>query len=638
MSVDRGALKRHALGIDFGTSYTIAVARWPDGHTRAILVDGSPLLPSAVYLEPDGTLIAGRDAVHSARLDPGRYEPAPKRRIADNQTPLGQPVVDLVAAVLDRIAEEWVRIVGAAPADVTLTCPAGWDADRRQLLADAAGRAGFADARLVAEPIAAATYYTEILGHELPVGSAVLVHDFGAGTLDVSLVARTPAGLEVLAADSRDDIGGLDVDALIVEHLRTRNPALNRLTEPTTVPERRARRQLWDDVRVAKERLSRSQAADLVVPLLDLEEHLTRAELETAAGPLLDEAVQVTKRLLRSADRQIAGVFLVGGVSRMPLLTTLLQRALDEVPVTIEQPELAVADGAILAATLLAPDDPAAAQTSTVPQPAAADTAVVPQPAGETAVVSQPAAAETAVVPQPAAAETAVVPQPAAAETAVVHRPTAADTAVVHRPGNPDLERVRAESRTSPAPAGASAGPFEAAGLNSVPSAPDDGARSAMPPPVDPWPHAESRLPDPDETVADDGTWRPANVPAAARKPPPSPPAGASPMDETVVTYRKLTSPRSQGKSRTGRAPKSQPAAGARKGAPPLAVARPAPAPKPRRRPGGFLRFLEILLSIIVLVAVPLAAMVLAYSYGTGEPFRDAALELARNLRDLIRP
>jgi actin-like ATPase involved in cell morphogenesis len=605
MSVDRGALKRYALGIDFGTSYTIAVARWPDGHTRAILVDGSPLLPSAVYLEPDGTLIAGRDAVHSARLDPARYEPAPKRRIADNQTPLGLPVVDLITAVLDRIAEEWRRIAGAAPADVTLTCPAGWDADRRQLLADAAGRAGFGDARLVAEPIAAATYYTEILGHELPVGSAVLVHDFGAGTLDVSLVARSSAGLEVLAADSRDDIGGLDVDALIVEHLRTRNPALNRLTEPTTVPERRARRQLWDDVRVAKERLSRSQAADLVVPLLDLEEHLTRAELETVAGPLLDEAVQVTNRLLRSADRQLSGVFLVGGASRMPLLTTLLQRALGEVPVTIEQPELAVAEGAILAATPLAPDDPAAAQTATAPQPAAVETAVVPQ---------------------------------AAAETAVAHRPTAADTAVVRRSENPDLERVPAESRTSPAPAGASAGPFEAAGLNSIPSAPDDGTRPAMPPPVDPWPHAESRLPDPDETVADDGTWRPANVPAAARKPPPSPPAGASALDETVVTYRKLTSPRSQRKSRSGRAPTSQPAAGAGKGSPPRAAARPGPAPKPKRRPGGFLRFLEILLSIIVLVAVPLAAMVLAYSYGTGEPFRDAALELARNLRDLIRP
>jgi hypothetical protein len=397
---------------------------------------------------------------------------------------------------------------------------------------------------------------------------------------------------------------------------------------------------------VAKERLSRSQAADLVVPLLDLEEHLTRAELETVAGPLLDRAVQVTERLLQSADQQLSGVFLVGGASRMPLLTTLLQQALGEVPVTIEQPELAMAEGGIVAVV----PQPDAAETAVVAEPGAAKTAVVAEPGAAAAVVPQPGAAETAVVAEPGAAEaavavpgaaeTAVVAKPGVAETAVVPQAAAAETVVVRRSHNPDSERVPAESRTSPAPAGAAAGPFGAAGLNGIPSAPADGAGPAMPPPVDPWPHAESRLPDPDETVADDGTWRPANVPAAARKPPPSPPdlrppAGAPALDETVVTYRQLTSPRSKRKSR---ASASQQPADTRKGSPPRAAARPAPARQPQRRPGGFLRFLEILLSIIVLVAIPLAAMVLAYSYGTGEPFRDAALELARDLRDLIRP
>ena len=48
------------------------------------------------------------------------------------------------------------------------------------------------------------------------------------------------------------------------------------------------KRQLWDDVRVAKERLSRSQSADLMVPLLDLDVHLTRDELERLAQPVLD--------------------------------------------------------------------------------------------------------------------------------------------------------------------------------------------------------------------------------------------------------------------------------------------------------------------------------------------------------------
>src|SRR3954464_7311736 len=356
MSIDQGRPPRHALGVDFGTSNTVAVARWPDGRARPLLVDGSPLMPSAVYAEPDGTLVVGRDAVHSARLDPARFEPNPKRRIDDGLVLLGDralPPVELIAAGLARVVEEWHPAAGPVSPEVTLTCPATWGATRRTLLAEAATRAGLAGARLVAEPVAAATYFADVLGRDVPIGSVVVVHDFGAGTFDASVVARTAEGFEVLAVDGRDDIGGLDVDAAIVEHLRTDDPEWRRLTEPETVTDRRAQRQLWDDVRIAKERLSRTQSADLVIPLLNREVHLTRDELEKLARPVLDQTVQVTRRLLRWADLpegRLAGVFLVGGASRIPLVATLLHRELGEAPVVIEQPELVVAHGIILAA------------------------------------------------------------------------------------------------------------------------------------------------------------------------------------------------------------------------------------------------------------------------------------------------
>ena len=364
MSIDRGGPKRHALGVDFGTSNTVAVARWPDGRARPILVDGSPLLPSAVYAEPDGTLIAGRDAVHSARLEPARFEPNPKRRVDDDLVLLGErevPVVDLIAAVLARVAEEWHRAVGPVRPDVTLTCPATWGAARRTVLAEAAAQAGLEDARLVAEPVAAATYFAEVLGRDVPIGSVVVVHDFGAGTFDASVVARTSSGFEVMAVDGRDDVGGLDIDAAIVEHLR--GDDWRGLLEPATVEERRARRQLWDDVRIAKERLSRAQAADFVVPLIDTEVHLTRDELEQLARPVLEDTVRITRGLIDWAalpEGRLAGVFLVGGASRIPLLATLLHRELDEAPVVIEQPELAVAEGSVLADAALLASSPAA--------------------------------------------------------------------------------------------------------------------------------------------------------------------------------------------------------------------------------------------------------------------------------------
>ncbi|MEV6843315.1 Hsp70 family protein [Actinoplanes sp. NPDC051411] len=585
MSIDRHGPqppKRHALGVDFGTSNTVAVARWPDGRARPILVDGSPLLPSAVYAEPSGALAVGRDAVHSARLEPARFEPNPKRRIDDGLVLLGEneiPVVDLIAAVLARVAEEWHRAVGPVRPDVTLTCPATWGAARRTLLAEAAAMASLEGARLVAEPVAAATYFAEVLGRDVPIGSVVVVHDFGAGTFDASVVARTAEGFEVMAVDGRDDIGGLDVDAAIVEHLRT--PEWQRLMEPSTVEERRAQRQLWDDVRIAKERLSRAQAADFVVPLLDVEAHLTRDELERVARPVLDQTVQVTKGLLNWADLppgRLAGVFLVGGASRIPLVATLLHRALGEAPVVIEQPELVVAEGSILAdAALLAAGPSAPGPTAELKLVSSGRADGPPSRRAEgppdNGVDGSPAT--TARGPQNGRTATATAPAP------------------VHLPGTTGLQ-----------------------------------------PPVDPWPNADHGwVPDPDATVP---TPRDFGAPAAPPGVPPKAQAAAPrPMSPAASPTRPVSpSPQATGKAAAPvRKPQKSPPA--QKTVKQPRPARPKPS-KPPRRPGRFVRFLQILLSIIMMIAVPLVALLLAYGWGNGEPIKDDAVDLVKEIADLL--
>jgi len=65
------------LAIDFGTSNTVAALLIEGQAPRAVTFDASPLLPSAVYLGPDGQLTVGRDAQRLARLDPTRFEPNP---------------------------------------------------------------------------------------------------------------------------------------------------------------------------------------------------------------------------------------------------------------------------------------------------------------------------------------------------------------------------------------------------------------------------------------------------------------------------------------------------------------------------------------------------------------------------------
>ncbi|GIJ52291.1 hypothetical protein Val02_91770 [Virgisporangium aliadipatigenens] len=346
------------LGIDFGTSNTAAVLAYPDGQIRSLLFDGSPSLPSAVCRDPSGALLVGRDAVYAARANPESYEPNPKRRIDEYAVLLGDaevPVADLIAAVLGRVVTEAHRVAGGAPLAVTITYPAAWAQTRRAILVAAAERAGLRGPVLVPEPIAAATSFVEIVGAAVPPGQSVVVYDLGAGTFDATVVRRGPNGFEVLAAEGLAQGGGLDVDAAIVGYLGAVHGANHpdvwaRLTRPATPADRRAHRLLWDDVRSAKEMLSRTTSTVINVPLTDEDVLLARTQLEQLARPLLENTIAATRAALAAArvtPNDVAGVFLVGGGSRIPLVATMLHQSLGRPPTVVESPELVVAQGSV---------------------------------------------------------------------------------------------------------------------------------------------------------------------------------------------------------------------------------------------------------------------------------------------------
>ncbi|HEY3503599.1 MAG TPA: Hsp70 family protein [Actinocatenispora sp.] len=346
------------LSIDYGTSNTVAVLRGPDGRTAPLLFDGAPLLPSAVYLGADGQLATGRDAARSARLDPSRYEPHPKRRIDDGEVLLADravPVAELAAATLRRVAAEARRVAGAPIGSLTMTCPVAWGPTRRAMLSDAAARAGLPAPTLVPEPVAAATYFVSALGHQVPPGRSVVVYDLGGGTFDACVVRRTAGGFEPLAYLGLDDVGGVDLDGLVLAQVgravsATAPDTWRRLSQPTDQADRRAFRTLWDDARAAKEALSRQPTVNLFVPLVERDVHVSREDFERDARPALDRTVETTMATIRAARVQpadVAGIFLVGGSTRVPMVATLLHQASGRAPAVLEQPEIVVAEGGL---------------------------------------------------------------------------------------------------------------------------------------------------------------------------------------------------------------------------------------------------------------------------------------------------
>ncbi|MEV0732137.1 Hsp70 family protein [Polymorphospora sp. NPDC050346] len=346
------------LGVDFGTSNTVAMVRGPDGRARPLLFDGSPLQPSCVYLDPEGRMLVGRDAERSARIDPSRYEPNPKRRVDDGVVLLGDqelPLPQVIAAVLRRIAAEAQRQLGGSCDELRMTHPAQWGERRRAVLVDSARAAGLPAPRLIAEPVAAASYYTAVLGTAVPVGRALGIYDLGGGTFDATVVRRSPAGFEVLAEQGLGELGGLDFDQALVEHLgrgysTDHTMMWNSVISPGDTGQRRQRTLLYDDVRGAKEMLSRTTSADIHLPALDISAHVTREEFEALIRPALMRTVTclaqtITAARLRPAD--LVGIFLVGGSSRIPLAAHLIHSELGLPPTTLEQPETVVAEGAL---------------------------------------------------------------------------------------------------------------------------------------------------------------------------------------------------------------------------------------------------------------------------------------------------
>ncbi|GAA0266572.1 Hsp70 family protein [Cryptosporangium japonicum] len=324
------------LAVDYGTSNTVALLRWPDQRIRPLLFDGSPLLPSAVYLEPGGTVRAGREAVRASRVRPACFEPHPKRRIDEGTLLLGEreiSIADAIAATLGVVRDEAVRTAGAPPASVVLTFPAAWGAVRRAVLVDAAARAGLPAPTLVGEPVAAAAYYVEAHGGRIADGQSIVVYDLGAGTFDVSVVS---SGFKTLTYAGLDDLGGVDLDALVVE-------AIGETFDPGS----RAFRQLWDDARAAKESLSRRSSAEVLIPSADRDVQVTRDQFEAAARPLLERSVDVTAAAIDAAPGPVAGLFLVGGSTRVPLVATLLHQRLGIAPTVLDHPEIVVAEGAL---------------------------------------------------------------------------------------------------------------------------------------------------------------------------------------------------------------------------------------------------------------------------------------------------
>jgi len=338
------------IGIDLGTTNS-EVAFVFDNTAQIIEDNDRGIMPSCVGVDPQGRLVIGQTARNQAAAFPENTALAVKRQMgSDTQYTLGdqtyspQEVSSLILKALKARAE---GAIGMPVSKAVITVPAYFTDVQRQATRDAGQIAGLEVLRIINEPTAAALAYGE---NSRGVTRHLLIYDLGGGTFDVSMVRIEDKVVEVLASTGDNRLGGEDFDDALVsflcDHIKE-NHSRDVSSDPVVMA------RLKSAAEKAKKRLSEEfytrVEEDHLAPDLHLSCELDRGGFEEMIHPLIEKTMVAVSEALTEAGLspgQIDKIILVGGSTRIPLVSQLLAEKLDIDPDIGIDPDLCVALGA----------------------------------------------------------------------------------------------------------------------------------------------------------------------------------------------------------------------------------------------------------------------------------------------------
>src|SRR5580698_672581 len=372
------------VGIDLGTTYSL-IAYQDKREARPKCIPGpygTPLCPSVVSVDADGSIVVGQaaqrrlltqpertiysvkrlmgrgpaDVQDELKIFPFRIDPASKNVI---RVRLGDRVFTPpeISAFILRELKMWAEEFFQDSVDrAVITVPAYFNDAQRQATRDAGRLAGLEVLRLVNEPTAAALAYGL---HEKKRGR-VAVYDFGGGTFDISilkLISTTEGDIyQVLATNGDTHLGGDDIDNALMDLAR------REIREKFSVeldPRGEDVQTLRKSLIRAKHELSTAQKTLIEYPLgakgMYVRE-ITRAEFEELIRPIVARTMIPAKLALADAKlsaKQIDEAVLVGGSTRIPLVRKTVGEFFERTPHSELDPDEVVALGAAVQADIL---------------------------------------------------------------------------------------------------------------------------------------------------------------------------------------------------------------------------------------------------------------------------------------------
>jgi molecular chaperone DnaK len=371
------------VGIDLGTTYSlIAYQDKREGQPKCIPGPyGTPLCPSVVSVDPDGTIIVGEPARRRLLTQPERTIYSVKRLMGRGpadvkdelkifpfridpgsanviRVRLGERVFTPpeISAFILRELKSWADNYFQDVVDrAVITVPAYFNDAQRQATRDAGRLAGLEVLRLVNEPTAAALAYGL---HEKKRGR-VAVYDFGGGTFDISilkLISTIDGDIyQVLSTNGDTHLGGDDIDNALQKIAREeiRAQGVDLAAHSETVQE------LRKALIAAKHELSEAGRTTVKIPLPGggvYFREISGAEYERLIRPIVDRTMAPVRQALADAKltpAEIEEVVLVGGSTRVPLVRRTVEEFFGRRPHAELNPDEVVALGAAVQADIL---------------------------------------------------------------------------------------------------------------------------------------------------------------------------------------------------------------------------------------------------------------------------------------------
>jgi len=230
---------------------------------------------------------------------------------------------DLIGFVLNKMKETAASYLGEVVENTVITVPSVFNEEQQEIVRKGAQNAGFKQIRLIKDAVAAAMAHSlDVEDSEKP-RKTVLVVDFGAGSLDITVLKVDRGLLSILASDSDSSLRGASVDVQLMNHFMQEFEKKQRLKVSGDAGAK-ALRKLRTAAEKAKRSLTNQPQASLELDGLyegrDFSTKLSKARFESMVSSIVRKAMAVVLATLQKAGVSkecVDQVLCVGGSSKL---------------------------------------------------------------------------------------------------------------------------------------------------------------------------------------------------------------------------------------------------------------------------------------------------------------------------------